>query len=69
MNEKPGMAEDFVLNGNCQTTTDQTLKEQLCQQPVVLPQTGGDDIWLLLLIIATVLCTYGVMKHENKRKK
>jgi len=70
MNEKPGMAEDFVLNGNCQTTQDQTLKEQLCQQPVkTLPQTGRDDIWLLLLIIATVLCTYGVMKHENRRKK
>lgn len=71
MNDKPNMAEDFVLNGNCETTQDQTLKEQLCQQPVIktLPQTGGDGIWLLLLIIATVLCAYGVMKHENRRKK
>lgn len=71
MNDTPNMAQDFVLNENCATTQDQTLKEQLCQQPIkTLPQTGG-DMWFVafLLIVTTALSVYGVMKHERNKEK
>ncbi len=56
MNEKPGMAEDFVLNGNCETTQDQTLKEQLC--PKALPQTGSSLTYVIIIGIIIAVIYY-----------
>jgi len=62
MNEKPGMAEDFVLNGNCATTQDQTLKEQLCPKPVVLPDTGS-FVAISFLLAVFITLAYAMAKR------
>lgn len=64
MNDKPNMQEDFVLNGNCTTSTNQELIDQLCPKPTEsvaltppvtqeLPRTGGD--WLFLSLFLAIL--------------
>jgi len=62
MNDKPGMAEDFVLNGNCQTTQDPTLKEQLC--PKALPQTGSSIFYALAFGLIVAVLYYIIRKKR-----
>jgi hypothetical protein len=70
MNDKPGMAEDFVLNGNCQTTQDQTLKEQLCAKPTTipiattLPQTGA-TVYVAFFLAVVVVAICVVITHKR----
>lgn len=73
MNDKPNMAEDFVLNGNCETTQDQTLKDKLCSglsQPEATRQHHdiprvGVDISIVLPIIGAILMVV-VMFWRNR---
>ncbi len=74
MNNKPGMAEDFVLNGNCQTTQDPILKEQLCQtiQPSIsssnendLPRVGGSSIFYALAFGLIVAVLYYIIRKKR----
>lgn len=62
MNNKPGMAEDFVLNGNCQTTQDPTLKEQLC--PKALPQTGSSLPYVVVVGIILAVIYYIIRRKR-----
>lgn len=74
MNDTPNMQEDFVLNGNCTTSKNQELIDQLCPKPVEsvkltspvtqeLPKTGGDGMFLALFLAILVV---GFLYYRNK---
>lgn len=76
MNEKPGMAEDFVLNGNCTTSTDQELVERLCTQPEQVQLTPpvtqdlprvGNDLGFAIPFIVAVVFTLLVIAYTKKK--
>jgi LPXTG-motif cell wall-anchored protein len=72
MNDRPNMADDFVLNNNCATTTDQTLIDQLCQSPsptpTTLPNTGQTDTFGVT-VVAAIICAMIVVLITKNRKK
>lgn len=72
MNDRPNMADDFVLNGNCATSTNQTLIDQLCQSPRITPQTlpnTGQTDTFGVTVVAAIICAALVVFIVKNRKK
>lgn len=77
MNDTPNMAEDFVLNGNCTTSTNQELIDQLCPKPVEsvkltppasqdIPRVGNDWGFFFPFVVVVVYIML-VMAYHNRR--
>lgn len=77
MNDKPNMQEDFVLNGNCTTSTNQELIDQLCPKPVEsvkltppasqdITRVGGDGIFFALFLSVLII---GMIIVRDKQKR